>query len=187
MNMRSTFENCDNSTLTGSLLSAGHEPTSGLQRLAYHLVAHVVLAPLILLIGAVLVAGFAGLIGKIAQLRGGRGQFAALWPCFLAALALTLISLLVHRYSRRVSRRTIQEVQYAHGEISYWVAENNDWITRAINNIRSIGECPGTQGPIKIVFRDGAWIVLAPLTPNGAALLERLTHDRKSCGPEVIT
>jgi hypothetical protein len=129
-------------------------------------------------LGAVLLAGCAGLLGKLNQLRGGPGRFAELWPCFPAALALVLVALFVLRYFHRVRRRTIQAFKYVNGELTYRTAESNEWVTQPVAAIRHIGECPGTRGPHQIKFVGGPWIVLSHDTINAAALVERLNRDR---------
>jgi hypothetical protein len=146
--------------------------------LAAHVMAHIVLAPLFLFVGAVLIAGAIGLAGKIDQLRGGRGHGAELWPCFPAALALVLIAGCLYRYFRNVRRRTIREFEYVGGVLHYREGEHDEWIAQRASYIRSIGECPG-GGATRIIFGDRSWAVLASTTENAAALLEQLARDRK--------
>jgi hypothetical protein len=156
-------------------------------RFAFHLLAHIALAPLFLFVGAVLIAGVLGLVGKLDQLRGGRGRWADLWPCFPATLTLILIILFVYWYFRRIKRRTILEFQYANSQLRYRTAECetaernsveiDGWITRPVADIREIAECPGTRGSMRIAFRSGPYAVVSPFMTNAAPLLEQLRRD----------
>jgi hypothetical protein len=179
MNPQSAIGDASHESLSGSLNGEGAPNASWVQQLAHHALMHVALSPLFLFIGAVLIAGAMGLVGKIDEIRGGRGQFAELWPCFPAALGLVVVASFVYRYFRHVSRRTIQEFHYVDGELRYWTAEAGDWATQRVADIRAIGECPGARGSVRISFANGACAVVSPQIENGSALVERLTRAKR--------
>ena len=85
-----------------------------------HIALHIVVGPLILFVGAVLLAGVWGLAGKLDQLRGGRGHGTELWPCFPAARA-THTSAEIRSIGECPGTRDRVRIAFADGR---WVVES---------------------------------------------------------------
>jgi hypothetical protein len=136
------------------------------------MIVHAILHLQLLFVGAIFLAG---IMGVLELLRGG--PFAELWICAPPALLIAILLGYGFFCWRRRLRQRLQWYSYDSGVLDYETREGS--FTREISDIVEVSPEVHRRGPdsYRIRFHDGRWVILAPETENGAALVEQLRRD----------